>query len=329
MNEVEKLYEEYLGLGYNQNMAIAKMRFAGYDDDAVNGMMGMYSKKKSQDSGVSDSSSEAGSTESTSAGSVPQQPELGDSDTPVVDDRLQGLTGDFGALNYDIPSYSVSGSPSIDPSMMPMGKDSGIKLNAESFLNGGDPSFERLFHGLHSHSFQNWAYQNEYVDADFLKEHTEEFGYTPFAYTYGHVLDKIAMKQTLDEKTQENIKSGMSVEDALAQNDVLTKDLNMAWEDWRKGKNKKSGKYEVVKKIKDNKRNFKQTHDGQFCTMPKDIGSRTVYASTKDRKNFDYRTEGKVLKAQEYEKGRFSNPEALQSVSRKYKKYDFAKSKRN
>ena len=94
-------------------------------------------------------------------------------------------------------------------------------------------------------------------------------------------------------------------------------------------KNKKSGKYEVVKKIKDNKRNFKQTHDGQFCTMPKDIGSRTVYASTKDRKNFDYRTEGKVQKAQEYEKGRFSNPEALQSVSRKYKKYDFAKSKRN
>jgi len=241
MNEVEKLYEEYLGLGYNQNMAIAKMRFAGYDDDAVNGMMGMYSKKKSQDSGVSDSSSEAGSTESTSAGSVPQQPELGDSDTPVVDDRLQGLTGDFGALNYDIPSYSVSGSSSIDPSMMPMGKDSGIKLNAESFLNGGDPSFERLFHGLHSHSFQNWAYQNEYVDADFLKEHSEEFGYTPFAYTYGHVLDKIAMKQTLDEKTQENIKSGMSVEDALAQNDVLTEDLNMAWEEWRKGKNRKSG----------------------------------------------------------------------------------------
>lgn len=48
------------------------------------------------------------------------------------------------------------------------------------------------------------------------------------------------MKQTLDEKTQENIKSGMSVEDALAQNDVLTKDLNMAWEDWRKGKNKKA-----------------------------------------------------------------------------------------
>ena len=29
-------------------MAIAKMRFAGYGDDAVNGMMGMYSKKKSR-----------------------------------------------------------------------------------------------------------------------------------------------------------------------------------------------------------------------------------------------------------------------------------------
>ena len=104
-------------------------------------------------------------------------------------------------------------------------------------------------------------------------------------------------------------------------------------------KNKKTGQYEVVsqKELKKKQKGksfpyteFKQAHDGQFCTMPEDVEKeeRTVYASTKDRKNYNYETEGKTKKPQEYEKGRFSNPEALTSVSRKYKKYKFPEKKK-
>ena len=102
-------------------------------------------------------------------------------------------------------------------------------------------------------------------------------------------------------------------------------------------KNKKTGKYDVVnqKELKKQQkgksfpyREFKQAHDGQFCTMPKDTENRSVYATTKDRKNFNFETQGKTEKPQEFEKGRFSNPQALTSISRKYKKYNFPAKKK-
>lgn len=102
-------------------------------------------------------------------------------------------------------------------------------------------------------------------------------------------------------------------------------------------KNKKTGEYDVVsqkelKKMQKGKSfpytEHKQAHDGQFCTMPEDVKDRSIYASTKDRKNYNYETEGKTKKPIEYEKGRFSNPEALTSVSRKYKKYKFPEKKK-
>lgn len=232
MNEEEKLYEEYLKLGYNQNRAIAQMRLNGYSDDAVTNMIGFYSKKKSQDSGASDSSSEAGSTESTSAGSLPQQPEVGDSASALSKEQLDELAAQFGALNYDIPGFILAGSPSETPAST-LGEESGIKINAQSFLNGGDMEFNRLFGALHTHSFQNFVAQNPYVDEDFVDAHRNRFGYVPFAASYGATIDDIAMASTIDDQTREMVRDGVPLDEALRQNEELKSELGKAWEEWR------------------------------------------------------------------------------------------------
>jgi hypothetical protein len=232
MNEEEKLYEEYLKLGYNQNRAVAQMRLNGYSDEAVANMIGFYSKKKSQDSGASDSSSEAGSTESTSAGSLPQQPEVGDSASALSKEQLDELAAQFGALNYDIPGFILAGSPSEAPAST-LGEESGIKINAQSFLNGGDMEFNRLFGALHTHSFQNFVAQNPYVDEDFVDAHRNRFGYVPFAASYGATLDDIAMASTIDDQTREMVRDGVPLDEALRQNEELKSELGKAWEEWR------------------------------------------------------------------------------------------------
>jgi len=262
MNEEEKLYEEYLKLGYNQGMAVAQMRLNGYSDDAVNNMIGFYSKKKSQDSGASESSSEEGSTESTSAGSVPQQPEVGGSDSALNKEQLDNLIAQFGAINYDLPGFVMAGGPSQSPMGLPIGRESGIKINAQSFLNGGDNEFNRLFGTLHTHSFENFVYENPYADEDFIDKHRQEFGFAPYASAYGKVMDDLAMRATLDDKTRENVANGMEVEDALRSNDELMSELGMAWEEWKKGKRRYSAKKVYVnQRLKDIEDRFNSKRD--------------------------------------------------------------------
>jgi hypothetical protein len=102
-------------------------------------------------------------------------------------------------------------------------------------------------------------------------------------------------------------------------------------------KNKKTGQYDVVnqkelKKMQKGKSfpytEHKQAHDGQFCTMPKDVKERAVYATTEDRKKYNFETINKTEKPKEYEKGRFSNPEGLTSIMRKNKTYNFPRKKK-
>ena len=275
MNEEEKLYEEYLKLGYGQGMAVAQMRLNGYSDDAVNNMIGLYSKKKSQDNGASESSSEEGSTESTSAGSVPQQPEVGGSDSVLNKEQLDDLIAQFGALNYDLPGFVMAGGPSGSPMGLPMGKESGIKINAQSFLNGGDDEFNRLFSTLHTHSFQNFVYENPYVDEDFIDKHTMQFGFEPYAFAYGKVMDDLAMRQTLDDKTRENVANGMEVEDALRANDELMSELGVAWEEWKKGKRRYSGKKVYVnQRLKDIEDRFTSKRDSLDLEYNKYLAER-------------------------------------------------------
>ena len=285
MNEEEKLYEEYLKLGYNQNRAIAQMRLNNYSDESVAKMIGFYSKKKSQDGGASESSSEAGSMESTSAGSLPQQPEVGGSDSPLSQEQLDRLSEQFSALNFDLPSFIMAGSPSSTSDVLPMGKESGIKINAQSFLNGGDEEFNRLFGALHTHSFQNFIYENPLVDEEFLDNHTQKFGYSPYAAAYGKVLDDLALRQTVDDQTRELVAGGLPIDDALKQNKQLNEELGMAWEDWRTGRAKHSRKrfskdVWVKQRLKDIENRFTEKRDSLDLEYNKYFSERFLTSLT-------------------------------------------------
>lgn len=262
MNELENLYQEYLGLGYNQNMAILKMRSTGYDQSAMTQMIDLYSKKKSQDGGASESNSETGSMGSTSVGAQPQQQDAGASDYQINADDLYLLEEDYRPVNYNVPQVVLPGGPSTAPSAESDFAEAsaisdiapGIAINVHGILNGeGVDEFSRLFSMLHMHHFQQWGMSEmEGVDPG----GAEEYGFMPIASDYIGFIENLARKSVLSERTQELVAGGMDLDDALKANDEFQKELDAGFEEWSKygGSRRKSrSSYEVfeVKKIED------------------------------------------------------------------------------
>jgi len=265
MNELENLYQEYLSLGYNQNMAILKMRSAGYDKSAMTQMIDLYSKKKSQDGGASESSSETGSMGPTSAGAQPQQQGAGASDYQVDGSSLNLLEEDYRPINYNIPQVMLPGAPSTtlgddydfpEKAMEIANVSPGIAINAHGIVNGdGVQEFSRLFNALHIHHFQQWGLtQMSKVDPESI----DEYGFMPIAADYIGFIENIARKQVLSEETQALVNQGMGLDEALKLSQDFQDEINAGYEDWKKrggSRRRIAGKdiYKVfeIKKIED------------------------------------------------------------------------------
>jgi len=228
MDEVQKLYEEYIGLGYSRNTAISQMRLAGtYDDEALKAMAALYSgepKKKSADSGASASSSGEVSMGYTSNGAMPQGQAVGDSDSPV-DEEFQGVNRDvvedyINTTNFNIPAYLMQGEPSTDIySLSPASvKTPDIKINVSGFLNGNsDPLFAPLLSYSQSYHLNNWF--RETANENGLGDTMDKWGERlDLSNNYIEVIEDMARESILPQSVREAINNGASLRKAVNDN---------------------------------------------------------------------------------------------------------------
>ena len=235
MDEIQKLYEEYQGLGYGQGKALMKMSMANYDQAAMDQMVSLYSKKKSQDSGASPSSSETGSTVSPSDTALPQQVESGDSDFPLSQEGINSLAEESQFQPYNVPAFSFPGAessgPQFDPEniRIPQGNP-GVAINVLPVMNGEDDGqFMGLFRTLHIHNSQLWGLSKaeELGVSDAMQG---KYGYLPIALQYEEYIEDLAKESVLSDETRRLVDSGMELEDALKESKTFMDKVDSLYE---------------------------------------------------------------------------------------------------
>ena len=235
MDEIQKLYEEYQSLGYGQGKALMKMSMANYDQAAMDQMVGLYSKKKSQDSGASPSNSETGSTVSPSDTALPQQVESGDSDSPLSQDGINSLAEELQFQPYNVPAFSFPGAessgPQFDPEdiRIPQGNP-GVAINVLPVLNGDDDGqFMGLFNTLHMHNSQLWGLSKA-EELGISEKMAKRYGYLPLGLLHEEYIEDLAKETVLSEETRRLVNSGMELEEALKESKTFLDEVNSLYE---------------------------------------------------------------------------------------------------
>jgi hypothetical protein len=239
MEELEALYADYMAQGYSINQAYRKMRVAGFDtNEHREYMKGLYdsggSKKKSQDTSLSEPISEEVSMASTSNQVSQEKQPGGDSDSVQLGD-FDSFLEDYFPTNFNIKDFEVEGGTSIPEFLLP-NQGGSVKLNPQSVLNGNDDTeFDRLVTGLQFQTFQDWARSTSrpvqgYIDSVLKKSKGEldpdetlimnQLGRVAAFPYYNQVLDQLALAYTIDAETRGIMeRDNITLEEALENND--------------------------------------------------------------------------------------------------------------
>jgi len=249
--ELQKLFEQYSSAGYNQNRAWRELAGAGYDTpEARMYMKSLYDgtpKKKSQDTPLSDSSSEEVSMESTSATVQPQGQEAGGSDSPPTrfDEALDAIFP--GGLN--VPDSEFQGPPN----RYNEGATGAYRINPKTLINDEeDNDLDRMLLAMQASEFEKFAMASAQPVQALASNAEETFkAFLPkgllsqvirpgetTANRYGEVLNNLALAYVLDERTRKSVDEGKDLELALLQNEEwMRKMVEFSEEDFSRRRN--------------------------------------------------------------------------------------------